>query len=85
MFKFQEKQIKPHFAVFICPVADEGASGRIFTLVMVVSAIGFCVFVYFDILDIFLRFNKPELFAADFALVAINPLLVAFSWFWHNL
>ena len=41
MLKLQKKQIKPHFAMFICPVADEGASGRIFTLVMVVSVIRF--------------------------------------------
>ena len=41
-----------------------------------------CVFVYFRH---FLCLNKPELFAADFALVAINTLLVALSWFRHNL
>ena len=85
-----------NLAVLVRPVADEGASGRIFALVVVVPkrydlsfqlfrVISFRVFSIFnkDILDIFRC--KPEFFAANFALVAVETLLVAFCWLGNNL
>ena len=82
--------------MFIRPVTDEGASRRIFTLVVVVSIqhsqitssyFYLNIFVYLTLHNgIFLLcFIEPELFATDSALVAINTLLVALSWLRYNL
>ena len=89
---------QPHLSVFIRPVTDEGASRRIFTLVVVVSIQHSQIISSYFSLNIFgyltihngiflalLCLIEPELFAADPALVAINTLFVALSWLRYNL
>ena len=79
-----DKCTKSHLAMFIRPVADEGASRRILALVVVVPAL---LSFLFNLLSqyLFTCFNRPEFFVADFALVAINTLLVPLRWLRYNL